>query len=88
MSSASQETAFYDAVLAAEAVRQSAVAVAQAKYNFVKSAYAQFQIDLVSAQTTYFTAIIAAATANGINPNVGASGPIPVARSGSKIGGH
>ena len=86
MSTASQETAFYDAVLAAESVRQNSLAVAQATYGFVKSRYAQFVTDLVSAQTTYFTAVVAAATANGINPNVGTSGPIPSSRT-SKIGG-
>jgi hypothetical protein len=88
MSTAAQETAFYDAVVAAEGVRQSAIAVAQAKYGFVKANYAQFQTDLVSANTTYFTSVVTAATANGMNPNVGLSGPIPVARAGSKIGGH
>jgi hypothetical protein len=86
MSTPTQETAFYDAVITAEAVRQSAVAVAQANYAFAKSRYAQFQTDLVSAQTTYMTSIVTAATANGINPNVGTSGPIPSSRT-SKIGG-
>jgi hypothetical protein len=86
MSTATQEQAFYDAVIAAEGVRQSAISVAQSNYSFVKSRYAQFQTDLVSAQTTYFTSIVAAATANGINPNVGTSGPIPSSRTG-KIGG-
>jgi hypothetical protein len=85
MSSASQETAFYDAVLAAEAVRQNSRAVAQATYAFVKSRYAQFVTDTVAADTTYLTAIVAAATANGISPNVGLS-PIPSSRT-SKIGG-
>jgi hypothetical protein len=86
MSTASQETAFYDAVLAAEAVRQSSKAVAQQNYGFVKSKYAQFVTDLVSADTTYFTSVITAATANGINPNVGTSGPIPCSRQ-AKLGG-
>jgi hypothetical protein len=85
MSTAAQETAFYDAVLTAEGVRQSSIAVAQATYGFVKSRYAQFQIDLVSAQTTYLTSIVTAATANGISPNVGLS-PIPCARA-AKLGG-
>lgn len=87
MSTPTQEQAFYDAVLAAEAVRQSSKATAQTTYAFVKSRYAQFITDLVSADTTYFTSVVTAATANGINPNVGTSGPIPVARW-SKIGGH
>jgi hypothetical protein len=86
MSTAAQETAFYDAVLTAEGVRQSAIAVAQANYGFVKSKYAQFVTDLVSAQTTYFTSVVTAATANGINPNVGTSGPIPCSRQ-AKLGG-
>lgn len=86
MSTPSGEQAFYDAVLAAEGVRQSAKAVAQANYGFVKSKYAQFITDLVSAETTYFTSVVTAATANGINPNVGTSGPIPSSRT-SKIGG-
>jgi hypothetical protein len=43
MSTAAQETAFYDAVLTAEGVRQSSIAVAQANYGFVKSKYAQFR---------------------------------------------
>jgi hypothetical protein len=87
MSTPTQEAAFYDAVITAEGVKQSAVAVAQAKYNFVKSAYPQFVTDLVSAQATYMTSIVTAATANGINPNVGTSGPIPSSRN-SKIGGQ
>ncbi len=87
MSTAAQETAFYDAVLAAEAVRQSARATAQATYGFVKSKYAQYVTDLVAAETTYFTSIVTAATANGMNPNVGVNGPIPSART-AKIGGH
>jgi hypothetical protein len=86
MSTPSQEQAFYDAVLAAEAVRQSSKATAQATYGFVKSRYAQFVTDLVSADTTYFTSVVTAATANGINPNVGLA-PIPSSRT-SKIGGH
>ena len=86
MSNPTQEQAFYDAVLAAESVRQNSLAVAHATYGFVISRYAQFVTDSVSAQTTYFTAVVAAATANGINPNVGTSGPIPSSRT-SKIGG-
>jgi hypothetical protein len=85
MSTATQETAFYDAVIAAEGVRQGSIAVAQANYAFVKSRYAQFVTDLVSAQTTYMTSIVTAATANGISPNVGLS-PIPSSRT-AKIGG-
>jgi hypothetical protein len=87
MSTAAQETAFYDAVIAAEQVRQGSIALAQSNYGFVKSKYAQFVTDLVSAQTTYFTSIVTAATTNGINPNVGISGPIPSSRV-AKIGGH
>jgi hypothetical protein len=86
MSTPAQEQAFYDAVIAAESVRQNSRAVAQAKYGFVKANYAQFITDLVSADTTYFTSVVTAATANGINPNVGTSGPIPCART-AKLGG-
>jgi hypothetical protein len=86
MSTPTQEQAFYDAVLAAESVRQNSKSVAQSNYGFVKSRYAQFITDLVSADTTYFTSVVTAATANGINPNVGTSGPIPSSRTG-KIGG-
>ena len=87
MSTAAQETAFYDAVIAAEAVRQNSRAVAQATYAFVKSRYAQFVTDTVAADVAYMTSITTAATANGINPNVGLSGPIPCGRT-AKIGGH
>ena len=87
MSTPSQEQAFYDALIAAEAVRQNSKSLAQTNYGFTKSKYAQFVTDLVSADTTYFTSVVTAATANGINPNVGTSGPIPSSRT-SKIGGH
>jgi hypothetical protein len=87
MSTPAQESAFYDAVLAAEAARQNARSLAQATYGFVKSKYAQFVTDMVAADVTYMVSITTAATANGINPNVGLSGPIPCART-AKIGGH
>jgi hypothetical protein len=86
MSNPTQEQAFYDAVIAAESVRQSSKAVAQANYGFVKANYAAFVTALVAADTTYLTSIVTAATANGVNPNVGTSGPIPCART-AKLGG-
>jgi hypothetical protein len=87
MSTASQETAFYDACIAAESTRQTAKAAAQVAYGFVKANYATFVTAIVAADTAYATAIVSAATTNGMNPNVGLSGPIPVARW-SKLGGH
>ena len=81
MSTPSKEQAFYDALIAAEGVRQSSRATAQATYGFVKSKYAQFVTDLVSADTTSLTSIVTAATAGGINPNVGVAGPIPSSRT-------
>jgi hypothetical protein len=87
MSTPAQEQAFYDAVIAAEGVRQGSKAAAQVTYGFVKANYAAFVTALVAADTTYFTSVAAAATTAGMNPNVGLSGPIPVARW-SKLGGH
>jgi hypothetical protein len=88
MSTPAQETAFYDAINAAEGVRQSSKAAAQVKYGFVQSKYAQFITDLVAADTTYFTAVVAASNANGVDPQLAAPGPLQCARSGSKIGGN
>jgi hypothetical protein len=88
MSTPTGEQAFYDAVLAAEAVRQSSKASALATYGFVQSKYAAYVTALVSADTTYFTSIVAAATAGGIDPQLGVAGPIQCARAGAKIGGN
>lgn len=86
MSTPTQEQAFYDAVIAAEGVRQGSKAAAQVTYGFVKANYAAFVAALVAADVAYLTAVTTAATANGMNPNVGLA-PIPSSRTG-KIGGH
>jgi hypothetical protein len=86
MSTAAQEAAFYDAVIAAEQVRQTSRSVAQTNYGFVKANYAAFVTALVACDTVYLTAVVAAATTAGMNPNVGLA-PIPCARW-SKLGGH
>jgi hypothetical protein len=86
MSTPSQETAFYDAVIVAEGVRQGSRALAQSNYGFVKANYAAFVTALVAADVAYLTAVTTAATANGMNPNVGLA-PIPSSRT-AKIGGH
>lgn len=87
MSTAAGETAFYDAVQAAEAVRQSAKAAAGVTYGFVQSKYAAYVTALVAADVAFANTIATAATAGGIDPVVGASGPLPIAR-GAKIGGY
>ena len=56
MRTPAQEQAFYDAVIAAESVRQGAKAAAQVAYGFVKANYATFVTALVAADTTYMTA--------------------------------
>jgi len=87
MSMPAQEQAFYDAVIAAEMTRQGSRASAQATYGFVKANYAAYVTALVAADVAFMTAVTTAATANGINPNVGLNGPIACAKT-AKIGGH
>jgi hypothetical protein len=87
MSTPAQEQAFCQALANAESVRQSSKATAQANYGFVKSKYAQFVTDLVSADTTYFTSVVAAATAGGIDPALAVTAPIACGWS-AKIGGN
>jgi hypothetical protein len=87
MSTPAAELAFCQALANAESVRQSSKATAQAKYGFVKSNYAQFVTDLVSADTTYFTSVMTAATAGGIDPQLAVPAPIACGWS-AKIGGN
>lgn len=87
MSTFAQERAFYDAVIAAESTRQTARSAAQTAYGFVQANYATFVAALVAADVAYVTAVVNAASTNGINPTLAAGGPIPSSRS-SKIGGH
>ena len=86
MSTAAQETAFYDAVQAAEGVRQSAKAAAGVTYNFVQANFAAYVTALVAADVAFANSIATAATAAGVNPYV-VQGPVPAARW-AKIGGH
>jgi hypothetical protein len=87
MSTPAGELAFCQALANAESTRQSARGTAAATYGFVKSRYSQFQTDLVAADTAYFTAVVAAATAGGIDPQLAVPAPIACSWS-SKIGGN
>lgn len=73
----SQELAFYNAVLAAEATRQAAKAAAFSAYNFSQAGLATYKTALIAAEVAYLTSITTAATTNGISPSAaGTSGPI------------
>jgi hypothetical protein len=88
MSTPAQEQAFCQAVANAESTRQSAKGSAAATYNFVKANYAAYVTALVAADVAYCNAVITAATANGVSPDVAiADGPIASSWS-SKIGGY
>jgi hypothetical protein len=87
MSTPAAEQAFCQALANADSVRQSAIAVAQAKYGFVKANYAQFVSDLVSANTVYFTSVVTAANAGVIDPQLAVPAPIACGWS-AKIGGN
>jgi hypothetical protein len=85
MSTPTQEQAFYDAVVAAEMARQGAKSLAQSNYGFVKANYAAYVTALVAADA-YVTAITTAATANGVDANLGTAGPL--CAKWCKIGGN
>ena len=87
MSTTTQEQLFYDAVNAAEGVRQNAKAKAQSDYGFVQSKYAAFVTALVAADTTYMTSITTAASTGGIDPQLAVVGPLGCGRS-AKVGGN
>jgi hypothetical protein len=86
MSTPSQEQAFYDAVNTAEAVRQQSKASAFVTYGFVQSKYAAYVTALVAADVAFMSSVITAATAGGLDPQLGTAGPLGA--KWCKIGGY
>jgi hypothetical protein len=74
------ESAFYDALEAAEAARQNAKSSAQMAYGFMKGNFAAYQAALIAADVAFINAVTTAATANGISPSAALGGPIAHAR--------
>lgn len=69
MATAAEQT-FYNAVVAANGVRQVAYAAAFTTYGFVAANLAAYKTALVAADVAYITAINSAASTAGITPNV------------------
>jgi hypothetical protein len=88
MSTPAAELTFCQAVANAESTRQSAKGSAAATYGFVKANFATYVTALVAADVAYCNAVISAATANGVSPDVAVGdGPIACGWS-AKIGGN
>lgn len=76
MATAAQQ-AFFNAVAAAESVRQQSKAAALVTYGFVQANYTAYKTALSDADVAYFTAVTAALdTSNLTLGMVGLEGPI------------
>jgi hypothetical protein len=87
MSTPAAELAFCQALANAESARQSAKGSAAATYGFIKANYPAYLTALVAADAAYFNAVVAAATAGGLDPALGVGAPVASAWW-AKVGGY